>query len=123
MSNAKPITVRYLPANAHLHEPLDDFVNRSLRENFDCGRSHVPLGGQRQEIRRYGLIACGLRVDDEVICSDGEIAGLNLNAKFFAQLPCGSSALRRFLDIPNALVGEVAEKHVLGHGSPPFDKA
>ena len=36
-------------------------------------------------------------MDDEVMGSYGEIAGLDVNAKLFAQLPGGRSALRRFL--------------------------
>jgi hypothetical protein len=61
-------------------------------------------------------------VDDEVICSHGEIAGLDVNAKLFAQLPGGRSTLRHFLDGPNTLVGEIAEKHVRGHGDSPLTK-
>jgi len=36
-------------------------------------------------------------MDDEVIGSYGEIAGFDINAKFFAQLLCGRSALRTSL--------------------------
>ena len=46
----------------------------------------------------HGLIVGGLGVDDEVVCSHGEIAGLDVNAKLFAQLPGGRSTLRHFLD-------------------------
>jgi hypothetical protein len=61
-------------------------------------------------------------MDDEVIGSYGEIAGLDVNAKFFAQLLGGRSALRHFLNSPDALVGEIAEQHVSGHGNPPSIK-
>ena len=61
-------------------------------------------------------------MDDEVIGSYGEIAGLDVNAKLFAQLLGGRSALRHFLDSPDTLVGEIAEQHVRGHGSPPLTK-
>jgi hypothetical protein len=59
---------------------------------------------------------------NKVVCSYGEIAGLDVNAKFFAQLPGGRSPLWHFLDGPNTLVGEIAEKHVRGHGDSPLTK-
>src|SRR6516225_3633904 len=62
-------------------------------------------------------------MDDEVIGSYGEITGLDINAKFFAQLLGGRSALRDFLNSPDALVGEIAEQQVSGHGNPPSKKA
>src|SRR6516225_9154712 len=61
-------------------------------------------------------------MDDEVIGSYGEITGLDINAKFFAQLLGSRSALRDFLNSPDALVGEIAEQHVSGHGQSSLNK-
>ena len=43
--------------------------------------------------RGHGIIASALRMDDEVISSYGEVASLDINAKLFAQLLDGRSAL------------------------------
>src|SRR5215468_2798874 len=107
---------------ASLRKPRDDLVNIRFWEHLDRGRPHVPQGGQRQEKLGHSLIVGGLGVDDEVICSHGEIAGLDVNAKLFAQLPSGRSTLRNFLDGPNTLIGEIAEKHVRGHVDSPLTK-
>src|SRR5262249_15745252 len=56
-----------------LRKPRDDLVNIRFWEHLDRGRPHVPQGGQRQEKLGHGLIVGGLGVDDEVICSHGEI--------------------------------------------------
>src|SRR5262249_25626027 len=75
---------------------------------------------ERQEIRGKGLIAGGFHLDDEVIGAYGEMAGLDLNAKFLGHLPCGGSTFRCVLDGTHTLISEVAEKHVRGHGTPPL---
>src|SRR5215467_14636643 len=101
---------------------VDYLVRFLLTEDLNRCRPHVSLRGEGQEKLGDGIITCALRMDDEVISSYGEITGLDINAKFFAQLPGGRSALRDFLNSLDALVGEIAEQHVSGHGQSSLNK-
>jgi SAM domain (Sterile alpha motif) len=113
---------RFVNGLSRLHNRGDDLIRFLLTEDLNCCRSHVSLRGERQEKLGDGIITSTLRMDDEVIGSNSEIACLDINAKFFAQLLGGRSALRHFLNSPDALVGEIAEQHVGGHGNPPSTK-
>src|SRR5215472_14763783 len=102
---------------------VDYLVRFLLTEDLNRCRPHVSLRGEREKKLGHSIITSALCMDDEVIGSYGEIAGLDINAKFFAQLLGGRSALRDFLNSPDALVGEIAEQHVSGHVNPPSKKS